>query len=52
MQAGEQGLFQVSEGNNTSHMNIQEINGDVRVSGRQLTVMFFPTAYGLVDVTD
>ncbi|MBN2564612.1 MAG: hypothetical protein JXB46_02770 [Candidatus Eisenbacteria bacterium] len=52
MQACAQGLFEVSAGNNTFHLNIQEINGDVRVSGRQLSVMFFPTAYGSVDTTD
>ncbi len=52
MQACAQGLFAVSAGNNTFHMNIQEISGDVRVSARQLSVMFFPTAYGGVDTTD
>jgi hypothetical protein len=52
MQACAQGLFAVDAGTNTFHMNIQEISGDVRVSARQLSVMFFPTAYGGVDTTD
>ena len=52
MQACAQGLFAVSAGNNTFHLNAQELNGDIYVSGRQLSVMFFPTAYGSVDTTD
>jgi len=51
-QATAQGLFQVNAGSNTFHMNAQELYGEVWVGSRQLTVMFFPTAYGSVDTTD
>lgn len=46
------GLFEVSAGSVTFHLNALEIDGVCAVRGRQLTLLYFPTSYGPVDVTD
>jgi hypothetical protein len=51
-QAVAQGLFQVSAGSHTFYLNVCEEDGEGWVSARQLTLMYFPTAYGTVDTDD
>jgi len=50
--AAVQGVFEVSAGEHTFFMNAQETSGECNVLARQLTLMYFPTAYGGVDTTD
>jgi len=50
--AAVQGVFEVSAGEHTFYMNAQETSGECNVLARQLTLMYFPTAYGGVDTTD
>lgn len=45
------GLFQVNAGTNTLYFLAQELNGDFSVFDSQLTLIFFPTAYGTVTPT-
>ena len=42
------GLFSVSSGTSTFYLVGQEFGGDLSVYDRQLTLIFFPTAYGVV----
>jgi hypothetical protein len=51
-QAMAQGLFPVSSGTHTFHLNVLEEYGEGWVSARQLTLMYFPTAHGSVDLDD
>ena len=50
--AAVQGVFEVNTGEHTFYMNAQETSGECNVLARQLTLMYFPTAYGGVDTTD
>ena len=43
------GLFSVNAGPTTVYFLGQMISGDIRVCDMQLTVVFFPTAYGPVE---
>lgn len=45
------GLFQVNAGTNTLYFLAQELNGDFSVFDSQLSLIFFPTAYGTVTPT-
>lgn len=47
-----QGLFPVSAGANNFYFLAHESDGVCAVRGRQLTLMYFPTSYGIVDVTE
>jgi len=46
------GMFAVGAGTYTFYLNALETSGDCEVTGRQLSLMYFPTAHGLVDTTD
>ena len=47
-----QGLFEVSAGTHTFYMNAMRDYGVCYVTSRDLTLMYFPTAHGSVDLTD
>jgi hypothetical protein len=46
------GLFEVTPGTHTFYLNARENDGFCYVTATQLTLMYFPTAYGTVDMDD
>lgn len=46
------GLFNTNAGDTMYHLLAQQVNGDIRVCDIQLSLMYFPTAYGIVEPSD
>lgn len=46
------GLFKANTGDSRYHLLAQQISGDFRVCDIQLTVMYIPTAYGIIEPSD
>lgn len=46
-----QGVFKVGSGSDTFYLIAEEVSGNISVVDQQLTLLWFPTAYGAVTVT-
>ncbi len=46
------GLFKANAGDSMYHLLAQQISGDFRVCDIQLTAMYIPTAYGIIEPSD